>query len=482
MKNHSPWLAQLRHTRPPVPLSQNVETDVCVIGAGIAGVSTAYFLLKYTQKKVVLIEAGKVAHGATGHNAGQITSYFETPFSELVRRYGVSLAREAQHAIDEDARLLIESILVEANLDIPNSQFIGYDGFVREDQIVYELNELRVMEEAGLRIRPLLVSKEWLAEHPLPVRYASFYTAVAHQEILSVLESRDPRYIAAKPYLSGCMNSALFTEELVGFLLATYKDRFSLYEYTPASEVIVRDAEVTIVAGIHAITAQHVVLCTNGFENIRLQSTHGTDIDTAFHHSVEGVIGYMAAYREKTGRPPYAGIYSSLSKEEQAVMSDSVDLAEPYIYVTRRPFDIEGDMEKKNLVSIGGPDRRLPSAGMYDATSEFPEDMRTMLHSFAHTTLYDEPHAFEFLWHGLMGYTKSGVRLIGHEPLAPRLLYNLGCNGVGLLTSVYGADRVARLLNGETFAPSIFDPAQKPHKTKMARLRTLFETLKKKGK
>ena len=61
-------------------------------------------------------------------------------------------------------------------------------------------------------------------------------------------------------------------------------------------------------------------------------------------------------------------------------------------------------------------------------------------------------------WHGLMGYAPGRVRVVGEHPRVPGLLYNLGCNGVGFLPSIAGADRVARILAGERPGPSIFDP------------------------
>ena len=57
-----------------------------------------------------------------------------------------------------------------------------------------------------------------------------------------------------------------------------------------------------------------------------------------------------------------------------------------------------------------------------------------------------------------MGYMDGGVRVIGAHPDHPRLLYNLGCNGVGFLPSIYGGERMARILAGERLPPSIFDP------------------------
>jgi glycine/D-amino acid oxidase-like deaminating enzyme len=57
-----------------------------------------------------------------------------------------------------------------------------------------------------------------------------------------------------------------------------------------------------------------------------------------------------------------------------------------------------------------------------------------------------------------MGYNESGIRVIGAHPRHQRLLYNLGCNGVGFLHSLCGAERIARMLGGEQLEPSIFDP------------------------
>jgi hypothetical protein len=57
-----------------------------------------------------------------------------------------------------------------------------------------------------------------------------------------------------------------------------------------------------------------------------------------------------------------------------------------------------------------------------------------------------------------MGYNESGVRGAGTPPRHPALHDDLGCNGVGFLPSVYGGERVARLLAGDRLGPSIVDP------------------------
>ena len=66
------WVATAGTTDYPV-LSGDVETDVAVIGAGIAGL-TAALALKRAGHTVAVIEAARVGTGVTGHTTGKVTS------------------------------------------------------------------------------------------------------------------------------------------------------------------------------------------------------------------------------------------------------------------------------------------------------------------------------------------------------------------------------------------------------------------------
>ncbi len=447
-ENNSPWIRQLKRTRPIEPLTENIDTDIVVVGGGIAGITTAYFILTNTDKKVVLVEANEIAHGATGHNAGQITSYFEKTFKELVTRYGLARAAAAQKVIEEDARVLLESIYSNAALSTPYSQFMGHDGLTTFEQVITSLEDLRLKAEAGIRFRPLLVAREWDEHRLIPLQYAGLYTIVQKQSIESLLETNNTDYIAALPFLSGCMNSALFTEELAGYLLSVHANRFTLFEHTTVSNISFHGEEVIIAAGLNSITAEQVVLCTNGFESVQFSGEKGKEIDARFHHEVMGLIGYMGAYLEPLKHIPFAGIYSHPTQSE---------VNDPYYYVTRRPYELEAN-ETHNLICIGGPVRIVPDRADYDQRQLFPQEVVERLETFASVSFRRHPKPFDFYWHGLMGYTKSWVRLIGPEPRNPLLLYNLGCNGVGILTSIYGAAKIARIINKEVLEASIFDP------------------------
>ena len=61
-----------------------------------------------------------------------------------------------------------------------------------------------------------------------------------------------------------------------------------------------------------------------------------------------------------------------------------------------------------------------------------------------------------------MGYTSTGVRVVGQDPRLPSLYYNLGCNGIGILSAVAGSRRLAGMMTDEDLEPSMFDPEALP--------------------
>ena len=63
--NNSPWIAQLPSRDDYLIEQDRMTTDVCIIGAGISGIMTAYHTLLYTDKSVLVLYAHKIAHGAT---------------------------------------------------------------------------------------------------------------------------------------------------------------------------------------------------------------------------------------------------------------------------------------------------------------------------------------------------------------------------------------------------------------------------------
>ena len=74
------------------PLRGQMKADVCVIGGGLAGLTTALELSR-RKKKVVLLEAKQLAWGASGRNGGFVSNGFAEGIENIQRRVGLEAAR-----------------------------------------------------------------------------------------------------------------------------------------------------------------------------------------------------------------------------------------------------------------------------------------------------------------------------------------------------------------------------------------------------
>lgn len=448
-KNRSPWLHQLDTERTNRTLQHDVETDVAIVGAGIAGVSTAFEILERTTQSVTLIDRFLMAHGATGHNAGQIVAHFERGLASLVEEYGLEKATHAQRDV-ENAWSILEHMYKTAKLKIPFFKFIGHSGYTSVPQLLFRLENNRLRVAGGLEKEIIRIANTVPSIQQIPKLYDGLYELVDPGTVLALLETEDTGFIGVSSYPKGCVNSALFCEQLVLYMLKTYPDRFHLYEHTPIGKIILRDSHAILDAHEHTITAGRVVLCTNGFENLHILNETGLDIDYKYHVLIEGKMGYMSGYLEEHNKPAVAISYYT---------DPSTSRDNSYYYLTRREYEYESGT-KHNLICIGGPDTPLEDRSHYSHEEEYPEERAEEIDRFVRRVYDTTPNKaidYQFTWHGLMGYTRSGVRLIGPEPKNPILLYNLGCNGVGILPSIYGGQKIARHIAGEHVPPSMFD-------------------------
>ncbi|WJN61584.1 FAD-binding oxidoreductase [Pseudomonas sp. SO81] len=97
----------------PVPqrpaLQGETETDVCIIGAGYTGLSTALFLLE-NGFKVTIVEAAKVGFGASGRNGGQIVNSYSRDIDVIERTVDPKHAKLLGDMAFEGGRIIRERI------------------------------------------------------------------------------------------------------------------------------------------------------------------------------------------------------------------------------------------------------------------------------------------------------------------------------------------------------------------------------------
>jgi glycine/D-amino acid oxidase-like deaminating enzyme/nitrite reductase/ring-hydroxylating ferredoxin subunit/DMSO/TMAO reductase YedYZ heme-binding membrane subunit len=100
VENRSVWFEAAPDKRRFAVLKGNVEADVVVIGAGIAGMSAAWHLAQ-RGKKVVVLEKNHVATGDTGYTTGFMTKVPDASMQALAARYGTDFVRRLLQASTE---------------------------------------------------------------------------------------------------------------------------------------------------------------------------------------------------------------------------------------------------------------------------------------------------------------------------------------------------------------------------------------------
>jgi glycine/D-amino acid oxidase-like deaminating enzyme len=86
------------------------QVDIAIIGGGIVGVATAYFLNRLNCHDVVVLEKEFVGYGASGRNAGFLISGLAEPYSRLVVGMGNGQARMITSATVENHELMAGAI------------------------------------------------------------------------------------------------------------------------------------------------------------------------------------------------------------------------------------------------------------------------------------------------------------------------------------------------------------------------------------
>ena len=123
-KTDTPWMATSPLRLTP-PLAENLSTDVCIIGAGIAGITTAYLLAR-EGRRVVVLDDGAIGGGETGRTTAHLSNALDDRYHVLERLHGQAGARmaAASHAAAIDR---IEEIVRDEGIDC---NFERLDGFL----------------------------------------------------------------------------------------------------------------------------------------------------------------------------------------------------------------------------------------------------------------------------------------------------------------------------------------------------------------
>jgi len=106
---HSYYAATANAHAPWPQLEEDIQCDVCIIGGGFTGLSSALFLTE-AGYDVVLLEAARVGFGASGRNGGQVVNSYSRDVDVIEQRYGKETARLLGSMMFEGAAIIRDRI------------------------------------------------------------------------------------------------------------------------------------------------------------------------------------------------------------------------------------------------------------------------------------------------------------------------------------------------------------------------------------
>lgn len=109
------WINSTEEKKGFNKLNQDIETDICIIGGGLTGLSVAYYLEQYKIKNVIL-EKDRICHRTSGFSTAKITSQHDLFYKYLIDSKGKEIAQKYYEA-NEEAIAEIERIIEKENID-----------------------------------------------------------------------------------------------------------------------------------------------------------------------------------------------------------------------------------------------------------------------------------------------------------------------------------------------------------------------------
>jgi glycine/D-amino acid oxidase-like deaminating enzyme/nitrite reductase/ring-hydroxylating ferredoxin subunit len=260
-------------------LEGNQHVEVCVVGAGIAGLTTAY-LLTQAGKSVAVLDDGPLAGGITQMTSAHLVNMMDDRYFELEHLHGREAARLA--ADSHTAAIgRIESIVAAEGIDCDFERVDGYLFLAEGDKAETLEKEIAAAQRAGLDV-------SMAARAP----FGSFDTGPC---------LRFPRQGQFHPL-----------KYLAGIAQAILRDGGRIYTSTHA-EHIEGGSPALVYANTHVVTADAVVVATNVPVNDRV----------AIHTKQAPYMTYVIGARVRRGLLPKVLAW---------------DTGDPYHYIRIAPF------------------------------------------------------------------------------------------------------------------------------------------------
>jgi glycine/D-amino acid oxidase-like deaminating enzyme/nitrite reductase/ring-hydroxylating ferredoxin subunit len=391
-------------------LSRNIDTDILIVGAGIAGLTTAYLLTK-AGRQVTVVEDGVIGSGESGRTTAHLTCALDDRYYELEKTFGEAGARKA--AASHTAAIdLIEQIVRAENIDCSFERVNGYLFIHPTDTKENLQKEFAATQKAGL-------STEWLDWVP------------ALEAISPCILFREQGQFHIMHYLQGLAR-------------AIVRLGVNIYTQTHARHLNKQGAE----CNGYAVKASQIVVATN---------TPVNDVVT-MHTKQFPYRTYVIGAKVAKGLLPHALWWDTGNQ-------NSTWTTKPYHYIRLQHFDEEND-----LLIIGGEDHKT---GQADEESIPEEERYSQLILWA-TEQFPMMRNIVYKWSGQVLEPIDYMAYIGKNPGDDNIYIITGDSGNGMTHGTLGGLLITdQIMGRENEWADLYSPKRIPLKAPVTYLKEI---------
>lgn len=155
------WIHRLPYKSLPrfSKLDRDLETDVCIVGAGISGVSVAYELVT-RGLNVVLIEAREVLSGETGRTSGHLANDLDDGYPAIASKHGDKGAKAAAES-HTWALNRVGEISKQLGIECEYRHLPAYDFSQYPKSSKNHESDMQVIVEEGMKAKELGIPTEY---------------------------------------------------------------------------------------------------------------------------------------------------------------------------------------------------------------------------------------------------------------------------------------------------------------------------------
>ena len=222
------WIETTKNKSNFKTLNGNEETEICVIGGGLFGLTTAYYLTK-CGKKVIVLEKGEIGSKVSGNTTGKITSQHDLFYAHLIDDYGEDYAKKYLEA-NEKAIENIKQIIKEEQIDCDFSMQKSYVYTTKEDEVLEIQKEVAVVNKLGKNAK-------FVNKIDLPIK------------IKGAIEFEGQAQFHPRKYMLGLANSI--------------EKQNKIYQYTTVTDVEKNGEKYKVYTDKGSVEAKYIVMASH---------------------------------------------------------------------------------------------------------------------------------------------------------------------------------------------------------------------------